>query len=83
MATTYETEYGFVTIKGHRRVDNTGCVQITEWKNKDDGETCIEHIHCAGTNDFSRHDGIKYNADCYFCYAGIGHTRERHNKSLA
>lgn len=82
MEKTYNTEYGTVTIKGHRRVDTTGCVQITEWKSHRDGETAIESIHCAGSDDWSRHDGIKYDAACYFCYAGVGHTRERHAQNI-
>lgn len=81
--TEYETKYGFVKITGHQRVDNTGCVQVNEWTSKRTGETETEHIHCDGTNDFSRHDEIKYNSKCYFCYAGVGHTRNRHNKDVA
>ena len=80
--TTYKTKYGTVVIKGHSRVDNAGCVQINEYTSHSDGETVTEHIHCAGTDDFSKHDGIKYDAKCYFCYAGVGHTRERHNKTI-
>lgn len=80
--TTHETKYGFTKIIGHRRIDRTGCVQITEWTAKRTGEKVTESIHCVDSRDFSTHDGIKYEADCYFCYAGIGHTIELHNKSI-
>lgn len=80
--TTYKTKYGTVVIKDHAKVDNTGCVQITEYTSHSTGEKVMETIHCANTKDFSRQDGIKYDAKCYLCYAGIGHTRERHNKLI-
>ena len=58
--------------------------RIEEYTSNSTGETETETIHCKDKNDLSNHHdrSAAYNSNCYYCWAGIGHTEQAHNNSI-
>ena len=87
---TYETLYGHVTIGTEYKRGDGGryIARLDHYESKSpDGEDGAMWYHCDGRDDSSRHyndrPSLAESQACYYCYAGVGHTQQLHDRQIS